>query len=445
MARIWGGGLSDEDSPLLENLMITEDNEADSYLIGYEILALISYHLELSKNNVIPKQESVELLSALLNLYGNKPTNVKGFEDVHSFVDSEINRATSYGSDLRIFLSRNDQSHFDIRSFYLDQLLEMGQNLVQVSGTIKSRFENAEGFMAGYTHYRQAMPVSFKTYFDYLSGVFADLAEDCLLLYGKLSVSSPLGYGSGYGSPVPVDMEQVGKSLGFGGYYRNPMKGSFYRGLDDAEISFVLSKIMLSISRISQDLIMYSSDEFSFLELPKGYTTGSSLMPNKRNPDFLEMLQGYAAEASGTLFTTFAVLANKGSGYHRELQLSKDKTISFSIRTIKILKALIPLFEGINIDSSKARKLLKNPTYATMAAYEKFRAEGKWKEAYRFIGTRLKDGEPVTEYSPDSYVGTNPKQLQDLQKRIHGLILLRKNLELELVKTTKDFIKIKNA
>ena len=445
MARIWGGGLSDEDSPLLENLMITEDNEADSYLIGYEILALISYHLELSKNNVIPEQESVELLSALLNLYGNNPTSVKGFEDVHSFVDSEINRATSYGSDLRIFLSRNDQSHFDIRSFYLDQLLEMGQNLVQVSGTIKSRFENAEGFMAGYTHYRQAMPVSFKTYFDYLSGVFADLAEDCLLLYGKLSVSSPLGYGSGYGSPVPVDMEQVGKSLGFGGYYSNPMQGSFYRGLDDSEISFLLSKIMLSISRISQDLIMYSSDEFNFLELPKGYTTGSSLMPNKRNPDFLEMLQGYAAEASGTLFTTFAVLANKGSGYHRELQLSKDKTMSFSIRTIKILKALIPLFEGINIDSSKARKLLKNPTYATMAAYEKFRAEGKWKDAYRFIGTMLKEGEPVAKYSPDSYAGTNPKQFQDLQKRIHGLILSRKNLELELIKTTKEFIKLKNA
>ena len=145
------------------------------------------------------------------------------------------------------------------------------------------------------------------------------------------------------------------------------------------------------------------------------------------------------------MYSFLQVLANKGSGYHRELQLSKDKTMSFSIRTIKILKALIPLFEGINIDGSKARKLLKNPTYATMAAYEKFRTDGKWKEAYRFIGTKLKEGEPVVEYSPDSYVGTNPKQLQDLQKRIHGLILLRKNLELELVKTTRDFIKIKNA
>ena len=122
MARIWGGGLSDDDNPHLEDLMITEDNEVDSYLIGYEILGLISYHLEISKNNVIPRQESEELLSALLNLYDNVPPSVKGFEDVHSLVDSEVNSATSFGSDLRIFLSRNDQSHFDIRSFYLDKL-----------------------------------------------------------------------------------------------------------------------------------------------------------------------------------------------------------------------------------------------------------------------------------------------------------------------------------
>ncbi len=445
MARIWGGGLSDEDTPHLEDLMITEDNEADSYLIGYEILGLISYHIELSKNNVIPRQESEELLSALLNLYDNIPTSVKGFEDVHSLVDSEINSATSFGSDLRIFLSRNDQSHFDIRSFYLDRLLEMGQSLVEISSTIKRRFENAEGFMAGYTHYRQAMPVSFKTYFDYLSGIFADLAEDCLLLYGKLSISSPLGYGSGYGSPVTVDMSQVGKSLGYKGNFGNPMKGSFYRGLDDVEVSFLISKIMLAISRISQDLIMYSSDEFNFLELPKGYTTGSSLMPNKKNPDFLEMLQGYAAEASGTMFTTFSVLFNKGSGYHREFQLSKDKTMAFTLRAIKILKALLALFAGIKIDSDKAKSLMKNPTYATMAAYVKFSEEGKWKDAYRYIGAKLKSGEPVAEYCPDSYVETNLNELHNLQQNIEALIQTKRNIEAELIKTAREFIKQKKS
>ena len=443
MARIWGGGLSDDDNPHLEDLMITEDNEVDSYLIGYEILGLISYHLEISKNNVIPRQESEELLSALLNLYDNVPPSVKGFEDVHSLVDSEVNSATSFGSDLRIFLSRNDQSHFDIRSFYLDKLLEMGVILVEISSTIKIRFENAEGFMAGYTHYRQAMPVSFKTYFDYLSGIFADLAEDSLLLYGKLSISSPLGYGSGYGSPVPADMAQVGKSLGYKGNFGNPLNGSFYRGLDDVELSFLLSKIMLAISRISQDLIMYSSDEFNFLELPKGYTTGSSLMPNKRNPDFLEMLQGYAAEASGALFTTFSVIFNKGSGYHREFQLSKDKTIAFTLRAIKILKALLPLFSGIKIDHSKAKSLVKNPTYATMAAYEKFREGGKWKDAYRYIGAKLKAGEPVAEYCPDSYVGTERNELHILQEKIEALIQIRCNMESELIKTAREFIKQK--
>ena len=202
---------------------------------------------------------------------------------------------------------------------------------------------------------------------------------------------------------------------------------------------------MLAISRISQDLIMYSSDEFNFLELPKGYTTGSSLMPNKKNPDFLEMLQGYAAEASGTMFTTFSVLFNKGSGYHREFQLSKDKTMAFTLRAIKILKALLALFAGIKIDSDKAKSLMKNPTYATMAAYVKFSEEGKWKDAYRYIGAKLKSGEPVAEYCPDSYDETNLNELHNLQQNIEALIQTKRNIEAELIKTAREFIKQKKS
>ena len=140
-------------------------------------------------------------------------------------------------------------------------------------------------------------------------------------------------------------------------------------------------------------------------------------------------------------FTIFSVLMNKGSGYHRELQLSKDKTMSFSIRAVKILKAFNLLFAGINIDAGKARSLLKNPTYATMAAYEKFKEDGKWKEAYRFVGNNLKEGEPVAEYAPDSYAGNSTQQLQDLQEKIDGVILSREKLRSVLVKTAREFSK----
>lgn len=439
MAKIWGGGLSGESNPDLDDLLVTEDNAADSFLIEYEILGLISYHLELSKSNVIPIIESAGIMRSLLDLLKNHPENISGFEDVHSMVDSRINEMTTFGSDLRVFLSRNDQSHFDIRSFYLDRLLEISLQLLKISKSISGKFKNIAGYMAGYTHYRQAMPVTFQTYFDYLSMVFADLAEDCLSLHEKLSQNSPLGYGSGYGSPLFADMEKVGQALGYKNRFKNPMHGSYFRGLDDVEMSFLLGKILLAISRVSQDLIMYSSEEFGFLTLPDGYTTGSSLMPNKKNPDFLEMLQGYAAESAGTLFTVFSTLLNKGSGYHREFQLSKDKAMAFTQRTLKILLALGPFFAEISLNEQKAKALVKNSTYATMAAYGEFREKGKWKDAYRSVGAILKQGDTVPEYAPDPYMETDQKHLSELQAAISNLMRDRKNQISKLIKSAEEF------
>ncbi len=440
MSRIWGGGVSEEDNPNLEDIMVQEDNLIDSNIVEYEILGLIAYHLELSKNNVLPPQESIDILNSLTKLIENPPSDISGFEDVHSLVDSRINEMSEYGQDLRIFLSRNDQSHFDIRSFYADELVQMSMQLLGTSYEIKKKFAQLDGYMPGYTHYRQAMPVSFQTYFDYTASVLRDLAQDCLLLHTKLTEKSPLGYGSGYGSSIPVDPAKIGVLLGFGSSFANPMHGSYYRGMDDLEMSFLLSKIMVGLSRISQDLILYSSDEFGFLKLPDGYTTGSSLMPNKRNPDYLEMIQGYASESAGTMFTATSVLMNKGSGYHREFQLSKDKVIAFTKKVMRILVTFEPLMAGLKVNSEKARELVANSTYATMAAYEKFKADGKWKDSYRFIGTSLKKGDQLHEYSPDTYNSCDINEISSLIKKVTDIRENREKQKSDLLKQVKDLI-----
>lgn len=439
MPRIWGGGLSEGDNPDLEALMIEEDNVADQELVEYEILGLISYHLSLAKRKVLPESESADILNALLQLLGERPASVKGHEDVHSLVDSRINSMSVYGSDLRVFLSRNDQSHLDIRTFYLDSALELAQSLIEVSIAIEKKFRKAAGYMAGYTHYRQAMPVSFRTYFDYLSSVFLDMAEDCLALHTRFSQKSPLGYGSGYGSPVPADLEDVAHALGYNSSYQNPMHGSFYRGMDDGEMGFLLSKIMVGVSRISQDLILYSSDELRFVRIPDGYTTGSSLMPNKRNPDFLEMLQGYAAESISTLQLAQSTLLGKGSGYHREFQISKDRIMASILRALKILRALPPLFEGLELDANRAHALVENPTYATMAAYRQFIQGGRWKDAYRAVGAVLKQGDRVPEYVPDSLGGTGREEISNVMARVQALMAGKKSRRDALIKAAGEF------
>ena len=122
---------------------------------------------------------------------------------------------------------------------------------------------------------------------------------------------------TGYVSAVIIDNDSLSSKLGFDGFYINPVFGASHRGLDEVEISSVEAEIFASVSRIAQDFIIYSSDEYGFLKLPDGFTTGSSLMPNKRNPDFLEMLEGYASEALSVLNLSMTIVMNKTTGYLR--------------------------------------------------------------------------------------------------------------------------------
>lgn len=438
MKKIWSGGLSDSEGPDLSPLMTEEDNEVDAYLVKYEVTGLIAYHLELSKSRIIDLNETREILSSLLSLLEDNLQMSPEYEDVHSMVESKVKALTDAGKDLRIFLSRNDQSHYDIRSFYIDRLLEIAKHLLSISLTIKKRFSGVGGFMAGYTHYRQAMPLSFETYFDYISSIFIDLAGDSVDLSGKFARFLPLGYGSGYGSELPIDRSSLASDLGFGKMFSNPMHGAFHRGIDDTEVAFLETRIMIGISRLAQDLITLSSEEFGIVKLPSGYTTGSSLMPNKRNPDFLEMLQGYASEALGTLVTSTSILMNKGSGYHREFQLSKDKVMKYTIRLVRILDAIEGMIPGIEIDKQMAAEVLQNTTYATNEVYRLFSGGMKWKDAYAEVGRKLRLGLPVEATPPRSFVSTTVEEIEKLTSSVEDLIEQRNDLAESIIRRARE-------
>lgn len=440
--KIWSGGASDSGGPDLSALMTTEDNTMDSHLVNYEIAGLIAYHIELSRTGLLPDKDSAGILRSLLSIMKENIELTNDFEDVHSLVEQKIMEKSESGKNLRIFLSRNDQSHLDIRSFYLDSLLEIAGLLAGISSRVKHDLCSFGGIMPGYTHYRQAMPVSISTYFDHVSATFLDLSRDSLALFTKLSEHCPLGYGSGYGSPIPVDMNAVAGKMGYGNSYVNPMHGASYRGVDDSEMAFLETRIMAAISRISQDLIIFSSEESGFVVLPPGFATGSSLMPNKKNPDFLEMLQGYASEALGKLITSLTATMNKTSGYHRDFQLSKDKTMSFTIRIRQILEALKLFFSGMEINKEAARDSIANSSYATMESFALFESGMKWKDAYIQVGEYVRDGKKLNEYAPETYISVAESTISAMEERIVKLkseraALLRK-LEKEANLTIKN-------
>lgn len=437
--KIWSGGASEASGPDLSSVMTKDDNEIDRNLVRYEINGLIAYHLELAKSGIIPKEDSRKIIKALLSLLNSDLHMGDGYEDVHSFIQEKVSGITLSGENLRVFLSRNDQSHFDIRSFYIDSLLKITLSLVEISESVHSEFSGIKGYMPGYTHYRQAMPLAIETYFDYISSSFMEMAEGIYSLFEKFRKYCPLGYGSGYGSAVIVDNDSLSSKLGFDGFYINPVFGASHRGLDEVEISSVEAEIFASVSRIAQDFIIYSSDEYGFLNLPDGFTTGSSLMPNKRNPDFLEMLEGYASEALSVLNLSMTIVMNKTTGYHREFQISKDRVILQTERLIEILKYLRELLSRTEIDVSKAMLATGNYSHATVNAFELFKGGVPWKESYSIIGKRVRDGDKLITYEPEVYLSYSEGNARKLAEKARKEIESRRKLNERLVREAEEF------
>ena len=445
MTKIWSGGASEEAGKDLSDIMTVEDAQIDTMLLDYEIVSLLAYQLQLRKESVISTEDSNAILSGLLRLIGNKITMDPAVEDVHGFVEEYLkgNGGNAY-KNLRIFLSRNEQSHIDIRSFYIDHLLKISEYLTTLSETMMTRKGDFKGVMPGYTHNRQAMPIMISTYFDYFSRIFLDMSHDALDMSEKFSVISPLGYGSGFGSLSPADFKMVARSLGFKSNAQNPMAGSFYRGIDDLDVSTLLLRIMIFLSKISQDFISFSAGDAAFIMLPDGFSTGSSLMPNKRNPDFLEMVQGYASEAIGHCVSTATILTNKGSGYHREFQASKDKTIEFVILCEKILNHFQDFMLEFKLDEKKAADSMENSVNATAEAFSVFQSGKSWKDSYSVVGEKIRKNVPLDYHKPPEFTSVSSQEILYAKEKRMKLFNSWRTPREDVLNRAKDIISNKS-
>ncbi len=418
MVKIWSGGASEEGQRDLSDIMTGDDAQIDSMLLDYEVISLLAYHLQLRNESRISLEDSDAILTGLFSLLGKKIKIDPRLEDVHGFVEEYLKeKGDNAYKNLRIFLSRNEQSHTNIKSLYIDHLLKISKYLISISERIKVKSGNFKGVMPGYTHNRQAMPVKIRTYFDYLSRVFLDTSIDALEICQKFRATSPFGYGSGFGSLSPINFNIVAKNLGFKSYSQNPMAESFYRGFDDLNVLEFLLKIMLFLSRISQDFIGFSGGKGAFIILPPGFSTGSSLMPNKRNPDFLEMVQGYASEAVGHLVSTATILLNRQSGYHREFQISKDKTIKYVILVEKILNYYQDFILEFKLDEKKAMELIENSVNSAAEAFSVFQSGKSWKESYAIVGEKIRKSIPLDYHEPLEYRSVGSKEISYAKKK----------------------------
>ncbi len=418
MKKIWASGVSEDSLPYLNRLMVYDDIDADRHLVDYEVLTLTAYHLQIMKQGIIPQHESIQILHALWEIYASSPDLDADLEDVHGNIEAMVlELAGDSGKNLRLFLSRNEQIQTDILLFTRDHLLKVALKCAATAEVITARREKVMGVMPGFTHYRQGMVISPVTYLDYMASIFFFRAKKILDVF-KANETLPLGYGSGFGSLSGVNFQAVAAYLGLKKGDVNPMYEASHRGIDELNSIFELSLLMLDISRISQDFILMSGDEMPVFSLPTGFTTGSSLMANKRNPDFLEMIQGYAAEIAGRMTGGLMTLISKSSGYHRDFQIIKKNLMDSFLRVEDILDASAHFFAGVEFNREKSCSIVQNSSFATSNAQRLFLNGKTWKDSYAAVGEMLKSGQRLDEIAPEEIRSIDSEMIRELKSEI---------------------------
>ena len=445
MPKIWAGGASANSSRSLDRLMVEDDITVDRHLVRYEILVLLAYHIQIYREKIIPETESSRICSVLLDLYRAQPPLIAELEDVHGNVESAVlQKDRTAGGNLRIFLSRNEQSHSNIVLFRKERYLSIAKKCIEISSIITSRLDDFRGILPGYTHYRQAMPITSATYMDYAASIF--LEESMRFLHAADGEGIfPFGYGSGFGSPIGVDADKIAQFFGMKHPPGNPIYYASNRGIEEADMLYSLSHLLIRISRLMQDLIVLSGDEAPIFRLPDGFTTGSSLMANKNNPDFLEMIQGYAGEMVGRLNASMTIAMNKSTGYHRDFQISKKLAIESVVLTEEILDRLCEFFASLELNPETAANVLQNAAYTTSNAVSLFRRGLSWKEAYAEAGRRVREGVILDEIPPGDRISTDEEKIAEARDMIAKAITSFEEHVTNIIKQVERIAQIKQS
>lgn len=356
MKKLWEKSfVVDED---IERFTVGRDPEMDVYLAKFDVLGSMAHCIMLESVGLLKKDELSSILTELKKVHksileGNFIIE-EGVEDVHSQVELLLTRALGdTGKKIHSGRSRNDQVLLDLKLFTRSAIHDLYNEVNDLFDIlIEQSDKNKDCLMPGYTHLQVAMPSSFGLWF----GAYAEsLADDLELLLAafKICNRNPLGSAAGYGSSFPLDRQLTTDILGFDGLNQNVIYAQMGRGKMEKTVSFALSSIAGTISKLAFDACMYSSQNFGFISLPDKFTTGSSIMPHKKNPDVFELTRAKCNKIQTLPYQISGIINNLPSGYFRDYQIIKEIFIpAFSeltdcIRMTKTMMSEIKVKENI--------------------------------------------------------------------------------------------------
>lgn len=417
----------------IQSFLAAEDAILDRQLLPWDILASRAHVVGLHKLGLLSQEEAADLDRELQTLAVDVEAGDfvldERFEDGHSAIEARLTeRLGAAGRKVHTGRSRNDQVQVAMRLFLLDNLKTLAQSCLHIAETFLERARRDEHTpMPGYTHLQRAVPSSVGLWLAGFAEAFCDNAALAWMSHQWMR-SNPLGTAAGYGVNLKLERDLVGKEMGLPRLQRNPMYVQNSRGRFELQALMALSHPMLSLRRFAWDLSLYTTSEFGFVKLPPRYTTGSSIMPNKRNPDVVELLRASYATVQGAMSELQAVLALP-SGYHRDLQAAKPPTLR-ALRHGQEALALLPgLLEAMELDHDKMRQAISPEMYATDLAVELAVDGVPFRDAYKRVaqsqealGQRSPEQSLQARTSPgacaDLGLDTLDAQIQDLKAQL---------------------------
>ena len=391
-------------SALIEEFTVGRDKDFDILLAKYDVQGSIAHVKMLGEVGLMSKEETKAAVAGLdqilREIHDSKFKIEDGMEDVHSQVEFLLtSRIGEAGKKIHSGRSRNDQVAVDIKLFLRSEVLQVKELTKELFDLLIAQSEKFKAKLyPGYTHLQIAMPSSFGLWF----GAYAEsLVDDMELLAAAYSVTNknPLGSGAGYGSSFPLNRTLTTELLNFETMNHNSVYAQMSRGKTEKTVSIGLSGIASTLSRLSMDCCLYINQNFGFISFPSELTTGSSIMPHKKNPDVFELIRAKCNRVQSTPNELALLLTNLTSGYHRDLQLTKEILFP-AIETLKsCLKMTMLMLENIEIkdnilDDEKYRYL-----FSVEAVNELVNKGIPFREAYQVVGNQIEKGEFNFDYN----------------------------------------------
>jgi argininosuccinate lyase len=395
--KLWEKKGSDINAQI-EKFTVGRDPEFDMILAKYDVQGSMAHAKMLESVNMLSPEDAKAIQKELANIESEINLGIfrieAGVEDIHSQIELNLTKQIGEaGKKIHSGRSRNDQVAVDIKLFLRAEILELKsgvKNLFDLLITLSDQYK--DDLLPGYTHLQIAMPSSFGLWF----GAYAEsLVDDLEMLAAASQVvnKNPLGSGAGYGSSFPLNRKLTTELLGFNSLHYNVVYAQMSRGKTEKLVSFGLASIAATLSRLAMDACLYMSQNFGFISFPDELTTGSSIMPHKKNPDVFELIRARSNRIQSIPNEITLLINNLPSGYHRDMQLTKEILFPALEDLKNCIGMTILMLSHIRIKKDILKDEKYKYIFSVEAVNELVNQGVSFREAYKTIGNQINKGE----------------------------------------------------